>query len=47
MIALLEKYLLNDEFLLMVEVTTQQDTGLCSGKLIRKFNSSVRKRNFQ
>ena len=29
MIALLEKYLLNDEFLLMVEVTTQQDIGLC------------------
>ena len=29
MIALLEKYLLNDEFLLMVEVTAQQDIGLC------------------
>ena len=38
MIALLEKYLLNDEFLLMVKVTIQQDIGLFSGKLIRKFN---------
>ena len=37
MIALLEKYLLNDEFL-MVKVTIQQDIGLFSGKLIRKFN---------